>query len=895
LTRNVETIFHAVADLAPADRALYFRDHATDPAIRREVEALLAFDAASSAPLARDIGHVAAHAVAHCVPDQIPCGSYRLLETLGSGGMGTVFLAERVDGEVHQRVAVKLLRPGADDPQHRKRFLEERQILASLSHPHIARLLDAGHRADGQPYLVMEYVAGKTIDAHVADLSVRQKVALFVKVCSAVAYLHRNLIVHRDLKPQNIMVTEDGEPKLLDFGIAKMLDLGADSTVTAARILTPDYASPEQVVGNPITTAADIYSLGAVFYKLLTGSAPHQFQGESAMSIALAIAIGKITPPSKLVPDVKGDLELVLMKALRVEPEERYASVDDFAYDLRACLEWRPVQARQGDVWYRTRRWLRRSWMPATASALVVGSLATGLYIANRQRMIAERRFAQIRQLSRRVFDLDSTMRNIPGSVEARQKLVSASLEYLEGLFPEAGNNPDLAQELADGYFRLARIQGVNAQPNLGDSKRAETNLVRADTLMNSVLASRPQNRNALFRSAVIATERAIMADTEDRHADFAVHAHRAVERLDELLRIHSEGPVVMEGLLRPGDPHDAEINALAILFCNLGLGYVNQHDYQEGVRLTRRGIDLAKPVPMAQDTAAQALSVVASALRYEGDLEGALTAIHEARACLEHAVYPSPTARTFSVFAVTIREGRILGEEDGVSLGRAAEAIPVLQQALDMVDQIATQDPSDSASRARFATAARELGNILRDRDPRRALEVYDRGIRRLTEMKHSLKARRDHAELLANSVYALRHLHRGAEATVRAEAAIGILKDLHDYPAENIVLGSHEYSVICALAYNQAESGDVREAVERYEDLLRRIQPTRPKPETVLLDAVRLTHLYSEMAELNRKIGREDRVLSLEALRQEIWRRWDAKLPNNPFVRSQLVNESN
>ena len=236
------------------------------------------------------------------------------------------------------------------------------------------------------------------------------------------SYLHRNLVVHRDLKPANVLVTEEGEPKLLDFGIAKMLDLSGDSTVTAVRMLTPDYASPEQVAGGLITTATDIYSLGAVLYKLLTGATPHQFERDSAGAIVLTISRGNITPPSKLAPELKSDLEMVLMKALRKEPEERYGSVDALAEDLRAYLELRPVQARSGDVWYRTRKLLQRHWMSAAVTALVIASLSTGLFVANRERVIAERRFGQLRQLSNRVIDLERTIRTLPSSIEMRQR-----------------------------------------------------------------------------------------------------------------------------------------------------------------------------------------------------------------------------------------------------------------------------------------------------------------------------------------------------------------------------------------------------------------------------------------------------------------------------------------
>src|SRR5215471_5969205 len=477
---RVEELFHAVADLPTEARAQYFAENEVDSKTRGEVESLVAFGSLSTTSLDEDIGSVALEALDRVEQQDCLCGPYRLGNVLGRGGMGTVYSARRVDGEVTQRAAVKLLRYGLDDPQLRQRFLTERQILAGLSHPNIARLLDAGHREDGQPYLVMEYVEGKDIDAYTTGFSTRQKIALFLKVCAAVSYLHRNLVVHRDLKPANILVTDEGEPKLLDFGIAKLLDFTTDTTATSMRMLTPDYASPEQVTGSRITTATDIYSLGAVLYKLLTGASPHQFEGDAA-AMALAISSGRITAPSKWAPNLKGDLETVLMRALRIEPQERYASVDALAEDLRAYIEKRPVQARSGDLWYRTRRLLRRHWVPATATALVIMSLSTGLYIADRQRAIAERRFGQLRQLSNRLIDLDRAIRALPGSIEARQRLVSASLEYLQGLSRDTRGDIELTGELAEGYWRMARIQGVGAEFNLGDTAKAEDSLKKAD------------------------------------------------------------------------------------------------------------------------------------------------------------------------------------------------------------------------------------------------------------------------------------------------------------------------------------------------------------------------------------------------------------------------------
>lgn len=473
---GIDEIFHEVADLSLEARNQYFRDHAIDAKMRSEVEALLLFDSGSSTTLQHDVGQIAQVALAQFEPGGMLCGSYRLGDFLGGGGMGTVYLAERVDGEVAQRAAVKLLRPGADDPQLRQRFLAERQILASLSHPRIARLLDAGHREDGQPYLVMEYIEGKPIDLYASGLAIRRKIALFLKVCSAVAYLHRNLVVHRDLKPGNILITVDGEPKLLDFGIAKMLDLAGDSTVTGVHMLTPDYASPEQVVGRTVGTPTDIFSLGAVLYKLLTGSSPYRLEGESLGGIAEAISTGKITPPTKLAPELKGDLEMILMKALRREPEERYSTVEQFSEDLENYLVSRPIRARKGGTWYRTRKFLRRYWLPAAAAALVVGSLSAGVIIANRERAIAQRRFGDVRQLANVfLFEFEGAIRNTPGTLDARKLVAATGQRYLTKLAAESGYDPTLQREIADAYERLAEIQrslqsGGGKDPGATDS-----------------------------------------------------------------------------------------------------------------------------------------------------------------------------------------------------------------------------------------------------------------------------------------------------------------------------------------------------------------------------------------------------------------------------------------
>jgi serine/threonine-protein kinase len=276
-----------------------------DPALRQEAADLLVMDALSTTTIEREIGQAAEWTLARFERSGARCGSYELRGLLGHGGMGAVYLAERVDGEVVQQAAVKLLRHGADLPALRQRFLEERQILATLSHPNVAKLLDAGHREDGQPYLVMEYIQEQPIDVYAPGLSLPQTLALFLKVCAAVSYMHRNLVIHRDLKPSNIRVTAEGKPKLLDFGIAKVIDEKFDSTLKNMRIGTPDYASPEQWAARRITTASDTYSLGAVLYKMLTGEAPRYSMGDFSNRMPAAIGGIAITQPSGRAPLVK--------------------------------------------------------------------------------------------------------------------------------------------------------------------------------------------------------------------------------------------------------------------------------------------------------------------------------------------------------------------------------------------------------------------------------------------------------------------------------------------------------------------------------------------------------------------------------------------------------------
>ncbi|MFK2903041.1 protein kinase [Dyella ginsengisoli] len=418
------------AELSADERDAFIADAcAGDDALERELRWMLqALDATHTATLPV-LSAVSPDLSGHDAQANGP-RHYRLLRHLGEGGMGTVYLAERCDGDFTQQVALKLLTAAAEgSPILTERFSQERKLLARLEHPGIARLLDGGALADGKPFLAMEYVQGERIDAwcdrHALDLPAR--IALFLKVCAAVEYAHRNLIIHRDIKPANILVTEDGTPKLLDFGIARILDGQAELlvTATAAHAMTLAYASPEQIERLPLTTAADVYSLGVVLYQLVAGRRPYQHLVTPHL-LSNAIVTGDVLPPSRAArlarqeagqPPVRTravprDLDAIVLKALRRKVDDRYPGVAALSADLQRFLECRPVQARRGRQWYRMRRYLQRNRWPLAAGAAVLLAVVAGLFstlLSLRETRLAQQLAEQRQHQLERIVDFQQT------------------------------------------------------------------------------------------------------------------------------------------------------------------------------------------------------------------------------------------------------------------------------------------------------------------------------------------------------------------------------------------------------------------------------------------------------------------------------------------------------
>jgi len=850
-------LFHALADRAPAEREAYYAGHGTVRAIREEVESLLFFDGTGGDPVGERVAAAVGDLFAEgpALPGGGRCGPYRLVRLLGHGGMGAVYLANRDDGEISQRVAIKFLSLAAGFPEMRSRFRQERQILASLTHPGIARLLDAGHTG-GQPYLVMEYIEGTHIDVYAGKKDRREILNLFLAICDTVSYAHRNLIIHRDLKPSNILIDSEGCPKLLDFGIAKILN-ESEETRASLRILTPEYASPEQALGGPQGTATDIYSLGAVLYRLLLGRAPGDRRTRAGIG---------------------DDLDFILGKAMRPEPMERYASVDAFAGDIRAFLEHRPVEARRGNVWYRTRKFFRRYWLPAGAAAMAVCSLSAGLWVANSERIAAQRRFEQVRQLANKLFDIDKQIRMTPGTTDARRLIVSTSLQYLEGLAAEARGDKDLALEIGMAYHQLARIQGVPVNSNLGQYEQAEQSLRRAAAFLETASRAERTNRAAQFTLAAIAHDRMVIAGLQGRTGEALAQARVAAARLDAYI---AGGPLDENGIKDAG-----------FLYGNIAVTDVDNRLFDEALHNATRALEIARPLASTGGQRSLALGIMAVSHRELGNLDRALEAIRESRHIQEQLPETHQSWQQANLALALWREGSILGEETEVNLHREAEALAAFRRAFAVAKDLAGADPSDNTQCQLAAEVGRRLGNVLRHSDDAAALAAYDEALKILRQTRNrTIPTRRAEAALLADSAYAVDALHRDREARQRIDEAFRLLAENKDYPAGKVALSSEADFALRALADHLAGAGHVQEAVAAYRELLGKTGADNPDARRYLSSALSLAGIYTPFARLERQAGNVSGAEALERLRGDLWRYWDAKLPNNAFVRRQLA----
>jgi eukaryotic-like serine/threonine-protein kinase len=548
--RKIEQIYQEAVACEPGRRsAVLDRSCGNDSALRSEVQSLLNYAQQTVPALDKPALEILAKELASDLSRQpttaekmigARIGHYKIVAKLGAGGMGDVYRAVRADEAYEGHVALKLLRDLLRDQDASfflAQFRNERQILANLQHPNIARLFDGGTTEDGIPYFVMELVEGQPITEYSNQhrLSVPERLKLFLQIAAAVQYAHQRLIVHRDIKPANILVKADGVPVLLDFGIAKIIDpatqaAGGPATLTVMRMMTPEYACPEQIRGEAVTTATDVYSLGVVLYELLSGQRPYRITTTNPLEIARVICEEEPKRPSTIAAlpapglpsdrreetgglraieqtrrarQLRGDLDAILLKALRKEPEQRYATAGELADDIRRYLEGRPVQARRGTGTYRARKFVmrHRAGVVATAFCCVLAvagivSILRAEHTARVEQMRAEQRFNDVRALAHSLlFEIHDSIRDLPGSTPARKLLVDRALKYLDSLARESSGDPGLQRELAAAYERVGAVQGNPMYANLGDTAGAIESYRKALKIQKA-LAATSSNRD---------------------------------------------------------------------------------------------------------------------------------------------------------------------------------------------------------------------------------------------------------------------------------------------------------------------------------------------------------------------------------------------------------------
>jgi serine/threonine protein kinase len=584
---RVRDLVEQAMTLPETDRLFFLRSQNEDTTLIADAEELLRYDRQASEIFSVLGTTRSLISEADLKLDGSYVGAYRVIEELGRGGMGVVYLAERADGVYQQEVAVKVLQENVFTPALAQRFRQERQILAGLTHPGIARLLDGGVLADGRPYLVLEFVDGVPIDRFCDEhgLDTRARLRLFLRVAEAVQAAHQQLVLHLDIKPANILVTAEGNPRLLDFGIARFLtdaESAGGKTEATVRLLTPRYASPEQASGKHLGVGSDVFSLATLLYRLLTGVLPYPLEAASPLEAAKIIMEVSPKPPSEAAPagvrpQLAGDLDTILLQALRKEPERRYPTVEAFAADIARHLESKPVLAHADSFRYRAEKFVRRNRIAVVATAiaalvLVVSAAAIvrsaaaarrAQRVAEEQREVAQRRLQDVRGIAHSyIFDLDPKLEQIPGTVEVRGFVLQNGLKYLAAMSKEnVAQDDDLLRELALGYMRVGQVQADPAMPSLNDRRGAWDSMSKGLALQRQLLARHPRDLKQLSMVArqLASMEYLAMTDGDvQKSYDYGMESWKTIQ------------PLLKAG---PDAPRFARLSAVAWDIANLYSG----------------------------------------------------------------------------------------------------------------------------------------------------------------------------------------------------------------------------------------------------------------------------------------------------------------------------------
>lgn len=817
-------------------------------------------------------------------PEQI--GPYHLITELGAGGMGVVYLAQREDG-FSRTVALKIIRRGMDTEFFLSRFQQEREILGSLDHPGIVRIVDAGSTEDGRPYLVMDFVDGVRIDTFCEGRPLREKVALFIRVCAAVQHAHRNLIVHRDLKPGNILVTPDGQPKLLDFGIAKVLDQ-EDNEATSATIpiMTRQYASPEQVRAQRVNTSSDVYTLGLILYELLAESRPYDLKDMPVGQAERVVC--EIEPPEAssvapkaVAPLLRGDLDRILLMALRKEPERRYPSVEALAADLEKYLDGRPVSAHRDTFAYRATKFVQRNRTSVFAGSvmallIILGASSTlwqariaakewaraereaALAKANeaeakrqqelarqaaaaataerdraeqkaeeasRQRGLAEARFRDVRSMAKALlFEIHAVIRNLPGATEARKVLITKSLDTLRDLQREAGGDPSLQAEIAAGYEQLGQLQGAAGDAALGDTQGAFASQTKALEIRQRLAAGNPAN---------VELQRDLAA-SQLRMAEVQLAMRQPLQALESA----QQGMRTYEALTRKSEQDVLSLLGLAASQQLAGQALESagklqgaMQAYAEHTR-TRQRIQAASPGDLELEAqTAEARDLEARALQIEGRFSEALQIVQRNGEVYRKAYAAHPhSMRAAQNVIQNHRAVAELAERVG-DLQRAREHY---QQSLSRLQGLVSADARNSRLQEELSSVRNQYASLLvRSGQGAEAIRQFQAAVSAAADLSAKDPANRAVRATLAAAYRGLGQALYDNHRREDAQEAYGAARRLYDELAEQ---APRDITIQMNRALASLGTGRVLRDQDRYADAERYIQQAVAALEKIL-----------------------------------------------------------
>lgn len=740
--KKLKAVFNEALELPSSDREAYLSD-AADTGMRRELERMLAAADADDDPLETP---AIEQLEISALPEAI--GEFRIVREIGRGGMGSVYEGTRIAENFSQRAAVKVIRNGMNNDIILRRFLSEQKILASLEHPNIARFLDGGTTASGLPFYAMEFVEGLPIGAYARekDLSHREIIELFRQVCSAVSYAHSQLVVHRDLKPSNILVDRTGTPKLLDFGIAKVLETGNVESETATQfgMMTPQYASPEQIRGEKITTASDVYSLGMILHELLYGEPPYRTDTKTYAEILEMVSADRPVRKPTTQPRRHDDLFRIVSKAIRRDLEHRYPSVESLSDDLRRWLAGLPVTARAESFGYRLTKFVQRNRVAVIASGVVFVSLLTGIVIAawqarraEEQRVLAERRFAEVRTLANNVvFKYHDEIAKLDGSTGVREMLVTDALTYLDTLSVDAAGDTGLQRELALAYIKLGDVQGKVYSANAGNTAGSIESYKKAVALLESAHTARPDD--------VL-----IIGDLLNANDALLFSLNRAPVSIETKFHLLQRSGELLERVIAASPNDTALLIKLAMYHVRSGDAYGsndNAESLQQKLERHQRALPVVEKLLQVNDNDPHRLQVIARTYQRLGTDHMWLGEAAETAGNRELAEYHFregipfhqkmvETTERFAFLepnASESRRVRIAAYSSNAELlahvSEIEKALDFAQRAFDLAKQGKKLDPGNREADMDIGNVASILGKIHeRSSDPRRASQSFE------------------------------------------------------------------------------------------------------------------------------------------------------------------------